>query len=99
MKKTIILLITVLLANTLYGQDDLIDENDTTEGWKVKGIVGLGFSQVALSNWSAGGENSFAGNHESVIDALASDIVVPKNLLKYHYFTPSVMCQPMEIFL
>jgi hypothetical protein len=60
MKKTIILILILLTIKT-YGQDDLIDENDTTEGWKVKGIVGLGFSQVALSNWAAGGENSFAG--------------------------------------
>jgi len=70
MKKTIILLFIILLVNNVYGQDDLIDENDTTEGWKVKGIVGLGFSQVALSNWAAGGQNSFAGTAQFRMAAL-----------------------------
>jgi len=51
----------MILVFSSYGQDDLIDEADTTQGWKVKGIIGLGFSQVALSNWAAGGENSFSG--------------------------------------
>jgi hypothetical protein len=51
----------MILIFNAYGQDDLIDENDSTEGWKVKGRIGLGFSQVALSNWAAGGENSFSG--------------------------------------
>ena len=51
-------MIVVLRA---YGQDEAAEEADTTQGWKVKGTVGLGLSQVALSNWAAGGENSFAG--------------------------------------
>jgi len=61
MKKTILLFFLMIMIINVYGQDDLIDENDTIVGWKVKGIVGLGFSQVALSNWAAGGENSFSG--------------------------------------
>ena len=35
---------------------------DTTSGWKLSGISGLNFGQVALKNWSAGGENSVSGN-------------------------------------
>jgi hypothetical protein len=51
----------MIVVNITYGQEDLVDETDTLEGWTVKGIVGLGFSQVALSNWAAGGENSLSG--------------------------------------
>ena len=35
---------------------------DTTSGWKLSGITGINFGQVALKNWSAGGENSISGN-------------------------------------
>lgn len=36
---------------------------DTTKHyWKVKGNTSVGFSQMALSNWTAGGENSYALN-------------------------------------
>lgn len=59
MKRTIIFFSMILLGNFAFSQDDLIDENDSTLGWNIKGKVGLGFSQVALSNWVAGGENSF----------------------------------------
>ena len=61
MKRTIILFSLLFIVNLAFSQDNLIDENDSTEGWKVRGRVGLGFSQVALSNWAAGGENSFSG--------------------------------------
>lgn len=38
-------------------------ENEFVDGvWVLKGVTGLNMSQTALSNWSAGGENSFAGN-------------------------------------
>lgn len=38
---------------------DLFSQQDTTlkKGWNPKGILGLGLSQVALSNWVKGGEN------------------------------------------
>lgn len=35
---------------------------DTTSGWKFSGVSGVNFGQVALKNWSAGGENSVSGN-------------------------------------
>ena len=46
----------------VYAQDESESESDTTEGWKVKGTFGIGFSQVSLTNWVAGGENSISGN-------------------------------------
>jgi len=35
---------------------------DTTSGWKLDGVTGINFGQVALKDWSAGGENSVSGN-------------------------------------
>ncbi len=35
---------------------------DTTSHWKLSGITGVNFSQSALVNWVAGGENSVATN-------------------------------------
>lgn len=48
-------LVNVLLA---FSQDDGKDEN----GWKRTGSIGLNFSQTSLTNWSAGGNSSMAGN-------------------------------------
>ncbi len=39
-----------------------VTPKDTTSGWKLSGIAGVNFGQVALENWSAGGENSISGN-------------------------------------
>lgn len=39
------------------------DEQGYVDGaWDLKGVTGLNLSQTSLSNWSAGGENSMAGN-------------------------------------
>ena len=35
---------------------------DTISSWKLSGISGINFGQVALKNWSAGGENSVSEN-------------------------------------
>jgi len=35
---------------------------DTTQGWKTGGVIGFNFAQTSLTNWAAGGENSFAVN-------------------------------------
>ena len=35
---------------------------DSTSNWKLSGITGVNVAQTALVNWSAGGENSVAGN-------------------------------------
>lgn len=43
---------------------------DSTDGWKKGGLLTLTFSQVSLSNWAAGGENSFSGN--SIVNAFAN---------------------------
>lgn len=35
---------------------------DTTEGWKTGGVFGANFTQVSLTNWAAGGQNSISLN-------------------------------------
>jgi hypothetical protein len=35
---------------------------DTTEGWKKGGVFSLNLAQTSLTNWAAGGQNSFAVN-------------------------------------
>ncbi|PLW92182.1 MAG: hypothetical protein C0592_12105 [Marinilabiliales bacterium] len=70
MKKlfTMLFLITALFSGTVFAQvveveEDLRDhKTDSVDGWKTGGMFSLAFSQVSLSNWAAGGENSFSGN-------------------------------------
>ncbi|MFW6268411.1 MAG: DUF3078 domain-containing protein, partial [Marinilabiliaceae bacterium] len=59
MKTKTQLLLFVLVASLplTYGQN----ENDTIQHWESGGNTGLTFSQVSLSNWSGGGENSISG--------------------------------------
>lgn len=37
-------------------------ESDTVNGWKKGGVFSLNLAQTSLTNWSAGGENSFSVN-------------------------------------
>jgi len=48
------------LATITYAQTD--DKGYQEGAWELKGVTGLNMSQTAMANWSAGGENSIAGN-------------------------------------
>jgi len=37
-------------------------DTDTVQGWKKGGVFGLNVAQTSLTNWAAGGQNSFAVN-------------------------------------
>lgn len=58
MKRLSILTLAIIAICNLNAQNA-----DTTKvsSWKLKGAVGLNMSQTTLTNWSAGGDNSFAG--------------------------------------
>ena len=56
MKKLILLSVISFFTIVALGQED------TTKRWDKGGIINLNFSQVQLSNWAAGGQNSFSGN-------------------------------------
>lgn len=54
MKKIIFTVLIITSATILHAQQDTV--------WRRGGLVSLNFSQVSLTNWSAGGQNSIAGN-------------------------------------
>lgn len=67
-KITLILFFVIGLAQISFGQ---ITDNeskvrnqktDTIQGWKTGGVIVFNLSQTSLTNWSAGGQNSFAVN-------------------------------------
>lgn len=61
MKKVFLFFISIIFVQGVFSQS----ETDTVKvepKWKHEGVAGLNFSQTALKNWSAGGENSLAGN-------------------------------------
>lgn len=59
--KKLKLIFGLLLATVItFAQDPEPVDGDTL--WKFTGITSLSLSQMSLSNWAAGGENSLAGN-------------------------------------
>lgn len=58
MKKILCTLVAATLALQMHAQEG--ETADTL--WKYSGITSLNMSQLALYNWSAGGENNLAGN-------------------------------------
>ena len=60
---TMVLSAAILQAQTTEAEDALRAKNaDTLLGWKKGCIVNLGLSQVSLTNWAAGGQNSLSLN-------------------------------------
>lgn len=60
MKRIYIVMLFAALATITYAQTD--DKGYQEGAWGLKGVTGLNMSQTAMANWSAGGENSIAGN-------------------------------------
>ena len=69
-KKIATLVSLLFLTGMVFAQDEeKTDPADTVKNWKTGGRIALTFNQVALSNWAAGGENSFSGNTEFRLSA------------------------------
>ena len=49
-------------ANVAEQANKAVAAADSLQGWRFLGSVAVNFSQVSLTNWTAGGENSVAGN-------------------------------------
>ena len=60
MKRTFLMIAFAALATIAYSQTD--DKGYEEGKYVLKGVSGLNLSQTAMTNWSAGGENSVAGN-------------------------------------
>lgn len=58
MKKLILILAAVLVALSASAQE----ETDADTLWKFSGTTSLNLSQLSLTNWAAGGDNSLSGN-------------------------------------
>ena len=56
-KFTPLLIIFVICGITVFGQDKTMDTT-LVEGWFPNAVAGLNVSQLALSNWTQGGDNS-----------------------------------------
>jgi hypothetical protein len=68
MKLVAVIIMGILLTTSVTAQvidlDDQLaaGDEDIEEGWHIRGLFSLSFSQNTLTNWAAGGENSIAGN-------------------------------------
>ncbi len=62
MKKILLSLLGIGLFLCAQAQNQEQAATDTIQPWKFGGITSLNFSQVALANWAAGGENSYSLN-------------------------------------
>lgn len=60
MKRVLTFALTLFMLTQLQAQ--LPADTIATKQWKFSGSSGLNFSQTSLSNWSAGGDNTIAGN-------------------------------------
>lgn len=55
------LLLTISMIAVISSSSMAQDAAAVDTSWKTGGIVGLNFTQVSLSNWAAGGQNSISG--------------------------------------
>lgn len=56
-------LLQITTAQVAEGEKKLRTQSaDTTQGWKRGGVIAVSLAQTSLTNWSAGGQNSFAVN-------------------------------------
>ena len=61
MKRTLLMISVLFFTDRILAQTDSVAV-DTIKLWHKSGQINLTFSQVSLTNWAAGGENSFSGN-------------------------------------
>jgi hypothetical protein len=62
MKKFGLLLVALSIAFLVRGQSADPASDDTLKTWQFGGVTSINFSQVALANWAAGGEDSYSLN-------------------------------------
>lgn len=74
MKRILVIIIALLTISNIMFSQVLTEEQleaekklkaqlaDTLEGWKTGGVLSVNFTQVSLTNWAAGGDNSISLN-------------------------------------
>ena len=84
MKSLPLALVLIIFSLSVYAQDSPPEKKDTL--WTPRGIIGLNLSQVALSNWSQGGQSSLAFTFFSLLGLdYIGDPWKWKNNLKFAY--------------
>ena len=76
--KKIITVISILFfcsASVVLGKDKAKNDSTVTPGWYPNAVAGLNISQIALSNWTQGGDNSitWTGTFTGKLDYLSPD--------------------------
>ncbi|MEQ8359865.1 MAG: DUF3078 domain-containing protein [Cytophagales bacterium] len=70
MKKIYLLLIIVSFYHfNSYGQDEQSSTPDSLKNWVIGGRIGLNFTNVSLTNWAGGGQESVSGTGNFLIRA------------------------------
>ncbi len=84
MKSALIAFLMLIVSLSLYAQDSTEVKKDTL--WVPKGVASLNLSQVALSNWSQGGQSSIAFTFMALMGLdYIGDVWKWKNGLKFAY--------------
>lgn len=66
MKKIILTFVAIATIGSVFAQTTEAEESlttqskDTLDGWKIGGVTSLNLTQVGLTNWASGGENSLS---------------------------------------
>lgn len=66
--KLFIIIVLTIIPSILFTQTDSLPKSN----WSTSAITGLNISQIALSNWTQGGDNSLAWTFFSKVDVLYS---------------------------
>ncbi len=66
--KSLIITVLTIFSTILFAQTDSLPKSN----WSKSAITGLNISQIALSNWTQGGDNSLAWTFFSKVDVLYS---------------------------
>jgi hypothetical protein len=93
MKKTLILALSIscfsAYAQTTEAEKQLLKKDaDVESGWKKGGTINTALSQVSLTNWAAGGQNSISANGLlSLFAHYKKDAMLWENYLDFAYGT------------
>ncbi len=70
MKKFYLYVLVILFSIPLtYAQDDSASTPDSLKNWLIGGRVGLNFTNVSLTNWAGGGQESVSGTGNFLVTA------------------------------
>lgn len=86
MKKLLLVVCMIALGYTGFSQDATATESSDTTYWKKGGLASLTFTQVSLTNWAAGGDNSVSLNGFFTTYAdYQRDKIIWKNVVEMGY--------------